>query len=483
MRPTAGLIVIGDEILKGSTRDTNSNFISKKLHELGIQVKKLYFLLRKGRPERFDYVFTTGGVGPTHDDKTYIGVARAFNEELRKSPEIVSAIAKYFPGGELTREHSGFVEKLSMIPESAELLWSNNLANGKPASFPVVRVRNVVSLPGVPRFCERAFTELQDQLFTLALKPMYSQTIYTSEDEVKFADKLTEIASKYDGIVEIGSYPVMKNTCVTVSCGIFKTKNLSLPRFFKTKLIVESESSESGQEVANAVLDLLEDTVVHYDEQSWLDTVEKFSRFRQRQGLRDPKFVALLQESMEVVNQILEKYTLDQITLSFNGGKDCTVLLHLLRLAVDEKYGPDVEIQGFHIMCEDQFPEATQFIIDIAKRYNVVVKEYPGPLKTGLELLKNEQPSVIAVFMGSRASDPRGKYMRSPIEWTDADWPKVLRVCPILSWSYSDVWTTLRGLCIPYCPLYDMGYTSLGGRSNTVKNPLLKYVGKDGTER
>lgn len=473
MRPTAGLIVIGDEILKGSTIDTNSHFISKKLHELGVQVKKITAIGDniddisneiRSFSEKFDYVFTTGGVGPTHDDKTYIGVARAFNEQLRKCPEIVSVITQYIPSGP-SSEQSGFVDKLSMIPESAELLWSSTVPKGRPSSFPVVRVRNVVTLPGVPRFCERAFVELQGQLFSSSLKPWFSRTIYTSEDEPKFADSLTAIASKYDGIVEIGSYPVLKNS------------------FFKTKLIVESESSESGQAVTDAVHELLRDAIVHYDEVPWMDTIKKFKSFRERESLKNPSFAARMDDAVAIVRKILEEYPLEEVTLSFNGGKDCTVLLHLLRLAVDEKYGPDVEIQGFHIMCEDQFPEATQFIIDAAKRYNIVVKEYPGPLKVGLELLKKEQPNVTAVLMGSRGSDPAGKYMRSPVEWTDEDWPRVLRVCPILSWSYGDVWRMLRGLCIPYCALYDMGYTSLGGRGSTVKNPLLKVVGKDGVER
>ncbi|VDM67750.1 unnamed protein product, partial [Strongylus vulgaris] len=197
-------------------------------------------------------------------------------------------------------------------------------------------------------------------------------------------------------------------------------------------------------------------TIVHYDSEPWIDTVAKFHDFRERELSSKPSFVAALDEALELLRKVLDEYP---------------------------KYGADVPIQGFHILCEDQFPEATQFIIDVAKRYNIVVTEYPGPLKTGLAQLKDEQPYVIAVLMGSRASDPCGKYMKSNLQWTDDDWPRVLRVCPILSWSYRDVWAALRGLCIPYCSLYDMGYTSLGGRSTTIRNPLLRSVGKDGTVR
>ncbi|KAJ1354236.1 hypothetical protein KIN20_011111 [Parelaphostrongylus tenuis] len=352
-----------------------------------------------------------------------------------------------------------------MIPRSAELLWSNCSLNGRQIRFPVVRLQNVIALPGVPTFCERAFDEIKGQIFSSSLKPLYSKTLYTSQDELKFAQQLSKIASKYNGIVEIGSYPVINNS------------------FFKTKLILDSESSESGRAAADDVIKLLGDTMVHYDSEPWVDTTTKFCKYRERELTKNSAYVSRLDEALDVLRGILKRYPLDQIALSFNGGKDCTVLLHMFRLVVDEMFGPEVEIQGFHILCEDQFPEATQFIIDAARNYNMVVTEYPGPLKAGLELMNKEQPNVIAVLLGSRASDPRGNRMRSHVEWTDEDWPKYLRVCPISKWSYHDVWTMLRGLCVPYCSLYEMGYTSLGGRSTTVKNPLLRTVEKDGVER
>ncbi|CAB3411458.1 unnamed protein product [Caenorhabditis bovis] len=224
---------------------------------------------------------------------------------------------------------------------------------------------------------------------------------------------------------------------------------------------------------------MLGSRIVHYDAKSWINTVEKWKSFKNRESV---EFVGKLEEAERIVDEILNKYPLEQIALSFNGGKDCTVLLHLLRMKVDEKYGANVPIQGFHIMVDDQFTEATQFIIDAAKYYNITVIEFPGPLKVGLANLKKSRPAIVAVLMGSRATDPNGKYMKTPIEWTDADWPRVLRVCPILNWSYSDVWRMLRELCIPYCSLYDKGYTSLGGRDNTIRNPALRMVSPEGDE-
>ncbi|KHJ75633.1 molybdopterin binding domain protein, partial [Oesophagostomum dentatum] len=127
--------------------DTNSNFISKKLHEIGVQVKKISAIgdsvdeisdeIRLFS-QRYDYVFTTGGVGPTHDDKTYIGLAQAFNDQLCKSPEIIAAIEKFFPLRQMSGDHAMFVDKLSTIPASAELLWGTRSSDGKPSNFPVV---------------------------------------------------------------------------------------------------------------------------------------------------------------------------------------------------------------------------------------------------------------------------------------------------------------------------------------------------------
>uniref|UniRef100_A0A8R1IW84 FAD synthase n=2 Tax=Caenorhabditis japonica TaxID=281687 RepID=A0A8R1IW84_CAEJA len=334
----------------------------------------------------------------------------------------------------------GILRIAQIIPKMSQLLWGTQKKGGAISTFPVVRLNNVVALPGIPKFCEKAFDELQDQLFPLEERPtMWQGTVYTDLDEFEFSKKLTELAAKFDDrTVQIGSYPEMHN------------------KFFKTKLTVESESPDALKTALSALREMLVGHVVYYDSKAWQDTVPKWAEFKNRESqIGNQDFVSKLLEAERIVSEIVEKYPLDQIALSFNGGKDCTILLHLLRLKVDEKYGPGASIQGFHIMVEDQFPEATQFIIDAAKFYNIQVLEFPGPLKTGLAALKKQRPSIIAVLMGSRATDPNGKYMKTAVEWTDSDWPRVLRVCPILNWTYTDVWHMLRGLCVPYCKLYD----------------------------
>jgi len=105
-----------------------------------------------------------------------------------------------------------------------------------------------------------------------------------------------------------------------------------------------------------------------------------------------------------------------------------------------------------------------------------------GPLKPGLGRMIAEDPSIQATVLGVREGDPGSSYI-STFSPTDGDWPKMMRVHPVLAWQYSDVWTFLRGLSIPYPVLYDQGYTSLGNPENTIRNPALAYTDPLGETR
>ncbi|VDP10529.1 unnamed protein product [Soboliphyme baturini] len=104
-----------------------------------------------------------------------------------------------------------------------------------------------------------------------------------------------------------------------------------------------------------------------------------------------------------------------------------------------------------------------------------------GDIKESLETLKKSHPKYKVVFMGSRLSDP-GIDKLNETALTDPDWPSYLRLFPLLHWSYTDVWKFLRDLWLPYCTLYDQGYTSLGNMRDTLKNASLKIINPDGEQ-
>ncbi|TKR92977.1 hypothetical protein L596_007519 [Steinernema carpocapsae] len=473
-RTEIGLLVIGDEILNGSTRDTNSHFICKKLHDRGIVVKKIAVVgddideianSIQDFAARYDVVLTTGGIGPTHDDRTFAGLAKAFDDVLMLNQDLKIVVEKLLKRSSI-KDVDRAAKKFCEIPKSATLLWGTPETPGS-ISFPLVKVQNVVSFPGVPRFCELAFTLLEEQLFppVEGCGAFFSETIHVRTGEIHFSGFLTEIADKYNESVVIGCYPILDNS------------------YFKTKLVIESDHAEMGKSASKDLKDYLHKDLVYFDKRPWLNTHQKFDEFRERLSKSEEgaAFAKKLDQTMKVFDEILDANTPETIAISFNGGKDCTVLLQLLRIKYDEKFGDGTKLKGFHIQCGDEFPEVAEFISQVVKLYNVEMREYAGPLKAGLEELQRDQPLVDIVFMGSRSTDPRGRFMKSKCERTDKGWPNFLRVCPVLDWSYTEVWTFLRGLCVPYCSLYDRGFTSLGDKSRTRPNPALESPSQPGT--
>ncbi|EJD05325.1 adenine nucleotide alpha hydrolases-like protein [Fomitiporia mediterranea MF3/22] len=242
----------------------------------------------------------------------------------------------------------------------------------------------------------------------------------------------------------------------------------------------------------------------------------------------DSPIAGLVREALCVINQALDEHGQDRVSLSFNGGKDCTVLLHLFVAALGSRNASLKEpyrIPTLYIPLPSPFPELEEFIKQSMTAYNLdlfhcsppqtdappnslpslLIKEsardlpiesvtrpatpqpngskgpkYPvGKAKGGegmrraLEVYKADFPHIEAILVGTRKDDPHGATLGFR-NMTDADWPQFERVHPIINWSYTDVWTFLRSLAVPYCILYDRGYTSLGSTYNTYPNPALR---------
>lgn len=139
----------------------------------------------------------------------------------------------------------------------------------------------------------------------------------------------------------------------------------------------------------------------------------------------------------------------------------------------------DYKLDSIYINSETPFPELTTFIQSSTSYYHLNLISIKSSLKLGFEKYLNEiNTTVRSIVVGIRFNDPYGSNLKYE-DPTDHDWPKFLRIHPILHWNYVDVWDFLIGCNLDYCEMYDKGYTSLGGINNTIPNPYLEQ--KDGT--
>jgi molybdenum cofactor synthesis domain-containing protein len=201
MPKTAAIIIIGNEILSGKVEDRNSCFLASGLRELGVDVRRVSVIPDEvdviadevGRFSReFDVVFTSGGVGPTHDDVTMAGVARAFGLELVRNADLAAIITDRCGG---TANNPTL--RMADLPRDAELIEGNGLR------FPAVAVRNVYIFPGIPEYLVRKFEAIKERFRS---EPFVLKKIYINEEECLIAPALDTLVGEFSHI-EVGSYP------------------------------------------------------------------------------------------------------------------------------------------------------------------------------------------------------------------------------------------------------------------------------------
>lgn len=170
-------------------------------------------------------------------------------------------------------------------------------------------------------------------------------------------------------------------------------------------------------------------------------------------------------------------YRTSGLALSLNGGKDSTALLHLIRAALCIRKNEEQQIDGlegivtFFFDKADDFPDVVQFTKDTDVQYSLKMKIYTTDFFSGLHDLLGET-NVQGIFLGTRSGDPNAgdQQIFSP---SSIGWPTFMRINPIMDWSYHDVWEFLILCKLPYCSLYDQGYTSLGSVDTTFPNMAL----------
>lgn len=201
MPRTAAALIIGNEILSGKIADTNTAFLARGLFELGIELRRIVVcpdeveIIREDLTElrlAHDLVFTSGGVGPTHDDVTIEGVAASFARPVVRSEAVEKMIRDYY-GDRATDAHF----RMANMPEGAEMIRSSE------APWPTVVIENVFVLPGVPEIFELKFKDLRKRLDEGHV--FHSRAVYTLSGEGEIASLLERIADGFPGVM-VGSY-------------------------------------------------------------------------------------------------------------------------------------------------------------------------------------------------------------------------------------------------------------------------------------
>ncbi|CAF0730858.1 unnamed protein product [Rotaria sordida] len=188
-----------------------------------------------------------------------------------------------------------------------------------------------------------------------------------------------------------------------------------------------------------------------------------------------------IRHSFNVLEQCFTKYTPNQIAVAFTGGKDCTVVLHLYSLVLHKKFPHSNKkplFRAVFIHDKPQFDEVLQFIDETVQHYDMDLIRIQGRMNDALNQLKSTHPEIQCLIMGTRLTDPYSSNLKdfSP---TDPTWPAYMRCNPILHYFYNDIWSFLRQFDVPYCPMYDQGFTSLGDKETTIRNPRLIYENDD----
>jgi molybdenum cofactor synthesis domain-containing protein len=205
MGKTAGIVLIGNEILSGKIADANAVYLCRELRVLGVDVRRIVAipddaeLIAKevGEESRaYDLVFTSGGVGPTHDDVTIEGIARGMGVPVIRHPQLTNLLGQFYRG-----DLNDARLKMAEVPEGAQLLAGDSL------TFPVIVFKNVYIFPGVPEIFRQKFDAIKERFRE---QPFFLRSVFVSLGEGTLASFMNDLLEAYP-LLLLGSYPEFSN--------------------------------------------------------------------------------------------------------------------------------------------------------------------------------------------------------------------------------------------------------------------------------
>ncbi len=202
---TAGIIIIGNEILSGKVHDSNSFYLASELRKLGIDLMRISVIPDDVEiigsealafSKQYDFVFTSGGVGPTHDDVTMEGIAKGFAMRMIRHPQLEDYFRSKYSG-----QMNVAILKMTEVPEGAEIIDPGNM------SFPLVVYRNIFIFPGIPEYLRNKFSLIKERFRSPAF---HLRRLFLDARESDIAEILNTVVSESRD-VSFGSYPILGN--------------------------------------------------------------------------------------------------------------------------------------------------------------------------------------------------------------------------------------------------------------------------------
>ena len=239
MNPTAAVLVIGNEILSGKVQDTNSPFLAKEVRALGTSLERIVVVPDemdtiaehvRALSQAYTWVFTSGGVGPTHDDITIAAIAQGLGRAVVRPPKLVELLTQWFPG-----DVPDAALKMAETVEGTQLIWHESI------KFPVMQVENIFIFPGIPAILQRDFAVVREQFRGDAY---HLRVLYLRVFESDVAKTLHELIADFPEIA-CGSYPVIDNPD------------------WRVRVTLESNDAEYLERASASLRDRLDPAVIH----------------------------------------------------------------------------------------------------------------------------------------------------------------------------------------------------------------------------
>ncbi|XP_069683628.1 FAD synthase-like isoform X2 [Periplaneta americana] len=377
--------------------------------------------------EKYTYVITTGGIGPTHDDITFKSVAKAFGEPLTPHPDLVRLISDYYKTDDLSSPEM----KMAHVPRSSELRFGYDEAKGRKTLYPNVSTRNVYMFPGIPQLMEKLFSSLCKELF-VGGSAFFIKELYLKAPETTITRTLNAIVAEFPHVT-IGSYPKLFHS------------------YYSVLITLESQVEDDTNSAYGKLRTALAKDIVDFDKYPLDKSHKKLQNYFKSNNS------AILKTAADVIQECLRKYSSEEICIYFDGGIESTCILHMYyALTAKEDFIPRTQVAC--IKEKKVLQELEAFVKETISRYNSNFQIFEVEPKS--LTFTTLQPPIKAVIIGNITSEHQNGFMRLLEENTA--YSKVRWITPLVNCKVAEIWNFVQSLTLPYCILYDQGHTTLG---------------------